>query len=317
MALLARIPGMFYLFRLIYNVLYPVARSEFGLKQGFRRDWGGPIEKLLVVSPQSWGTDASSWGPAQGNYFFDIWKSAVERYGAQNVDVHQVKPGDSEWQDSLLEAIDRIRPTHLLLQGEENPNGDPRGLTDFAKRLRDTWEGQLILVMYDSVYWWHIFNAENIAKIYPNTSVHAIDRFPKELRRVLHKSGPGVLPTSKATMQVLRDSPAWKMKALVPLPLTFVGSMYPDRVSQLEKLRAFGIDIVVNPHRIGREVRPSYAEYAAAIKNSWATLNFSRNHGMPSKHVKTRVLEAPLFGTVLFSDEKKLSSKICRVLSIG
>jgi spore maturation protein CgeB len=100
------------------------------------------------------------------------------------------------------------------------------------------------------------------------------------------------------------------MKAPVPLPLTFVGSMYPDRVRQLEKLRAFGIDIEVNPHRGGRTDRPSYAEYAAAIKNSWATLNFSRNHGMPSKHVKTRVLEAPLFGTVLFSDEKKLSSKI-------
>jgi hypothetical protein len=31
---------------------------------------------------------------------------------------------------------------------------------------------------------------------------------------------------------------------------------------------------------------------------------------MPSKHVKTRVLEAPLFGTVLFSDERRQSSKI-------
>jgi hypothetical protein len=309
-ALFARIPGMFSLFRLVYNVLYPVSRRDFGRNNGFRRVSSGPIEKLLVVSPQSWGRDGSTWAPAQGNYFYDIWQSAIERYGSENVNLHQVLPSDEKWQVSLLAAINRFQPSHVIMQGEENPNGDQVGLVKFAKQLRETWSGQLILVMYDSVYWWHIFNAENIAKVFPNTSVHAIDRFPHELRWVLNKSGPGVLPTSKKTMLALSASAPWKNRAPSPLPLTFVGSMYPDRQRQLENLREFGIDIVVNPHRIGRSDRPSYAEYATAIKNSWATINFSRNHGMPSKHVKTRVLEAPLFGTVLFSDERRQSSKI-------
>ena len=305
---IARIPGAFSLFRTIYNKLYAVPDSDVQAAKALPRKRGGKIERILIISPQSWDTSRVEWAPATGSYFYEIWKSAIERYGPEAVSLHQVAPGDLDWKNKALRAVEDYKPSHILIQGEEDPNGDPYALTQFAAGLGKIWDGQLILLMYDSVYWWHIYKAENIARVYPQTSVHAIDRHPKELRKVLNISGPGVLPTSLETLRALEKSDAWINKPSDMSRLTFVGSLYPDRLKQLSKFERFGIDIDVNPHRRGRTDRPSYSEYSAAIGHSWATINLSRNHGMPSKHVKTRVLEAPLFGTVLFSDEKKMSS---------
>ncbi len=310
MGAIAKVPGAFSLFRVIYNLLYPVSKAEVEFAKTLPRRQSAEIERLLIVNPQSWHSSLGTWKPAAGNYFFEIWQSAVERYGSGNVVLHEIEPGDVEWQKKVLDVIRESKPSHVLFQGEEDPNGDPFALTAFAAALGKFWDGQLIFLMYDSVYWWHIFKAENIARLYPQTSVHAIDRFPREIRHVLRKTGPGVLPTSKKTLAVLKRSAAWKAVPLEATQLTFVGSLYPDRIKQLKKFSDFGIDIEVNPHRVGRADRPTYEEYSAAIGHSWGTINLSRNHGMPSKHVKTRVLEAPLFGTVLFSDEKRLSSII-------
>jgi hypothetical protein len=305
---IARIPGAFSLFRLIYKALYPISQVDVDFGKTLPRRQGGAIARLLIIVPQSWHSSGGTWKPAAGNYFFDIWQSAVERYGEKNVFLHEVAPSDGAWQQTALDAIRQTNPSHIVMQGEEDPNGDPFALTNFAAGLAKFWDGQLIFVMYDSVYWWHIFKAENVARLYPQTSVHAIDRFPRELRRVLHRTGPGVLPTSLKTMDVLRKSTPWQDVQTDTSRLTFVGSLYPDRLKQLKKYADYAIDVHVNPHREGRTDRPTYEEYSAAIRHSWGTVNLSRNHGMPSKHVKTRVLEAPLFGTVLFSDEKRLSS---------
>jgi hypothetical protein len=310
MGSIAAIPGAFSLFRVIYNILYPISKTDVDFATTVSVRSGAPIERMLIIVPQSWHSSRGTWKPAAGNYFFDIWQSAVERYGSANVELHEVEPGDSAWQQKALTVIRETKPSHVLLQGEEDPNGDPFALTNFASALVKFWDGQLILVMYDSVYWWHIFKAENVARLYPQTSVHAIDRFPRELRHVLHRTGPGVLPTSLKTLDVLRKSTPWLDAPSDTSRLTFVGSLYPDRLKQLKKYADYGIDVQVNPHREGRRDRPTYEEYSAAIRHSWGTINLSRNHGMPSKHVKTRVLEAPLFGTVLFSDEKRMSSLV-------
>jgi hypothetical protein len=304
---IARIPGAFSIFRKIYNKLYPISKEALIAAAHLPRSKGRSIEKIMIVSPQSWHSSNVEWKPATGSYFYEIWQSANERYGEKSVFLHQIEPEDNEWQQSLLDQIQRDNPTHILVQGEENPNGDPNGWTSFAYQLGKVWDGQFILLMYDSVYWWHIFQAENIARIFPQTSVHAIDRFPNELCHVLNISGPGVLPTSMQTLKELEKTPAWKKTSEETNTLTFVGSLYPDRQKQLKEFEEYGIPLEINPHRKGRTDRPSYAEYSAAIGHSWATINLSRNHGMPFKHVKTRVLEAPLFGTVLFSDEKDLS----------
>lgn len=306
--IIARVPGAFSLFRILYNRLYPLNASAVAFGATVPAGSGPDLTKILVVSPQSWDASRVPWQPATGNYFYDIWQSANERYGAQRVALHQIKPADSNWLASLLESIAAEKPSHIIFQGEEDPNDDRGAYTQFAETLATVWNGQLIFVMYDSVYWWHIFKAEQVAQLYPHTYVHAIDRSPRELRKVVAKSGPGVLPTSQATIDTLFTSPEWGTVDMDGTELTMVGSMYPDREKKVASFFKRGIDLSVNPHRRGTTDRPSYVKYASAIGQSWGTINLSRNHGMPAKHVKTRVLEAPLFGTVLFSDEATMSS---------
>lgn len=310
MSWIGKIPGAFALFRILYSFVYPDDKESVSYAKGLKKSQHPPISKLLIVSPQSWDKARMPWKPAMGNYFFDIWQSANERYGKDSVFLHQIAPGDPDWSNKLLEAIEKINPSHVLFQGEEDPNGDPNAWPDFAARLAKKWSGELIFLMYDSVYWWHIFTAEKVARVYPNTSVHAIDRLPNELHKSVPRSGPGVLPTSLETVEILKTDPVFSSTVEARTDLTCVGSLYPDRKKQLKRFKKAGIEVVVNPHREGRTDLPSYIEYASAIGHSWATINLSRNHGMPKKHVKTRVLEAPLFGTLLFSDEQNLSSQM-------
>ena len=310
MSWIAKIPGAFGLFRLIYRFVYPDDKASVDFAKTLEKSEPQKITKILIVSPQSWDKVRIPWQAGLGNYFYDIWRSAVERYGADAVSLHQISQGDSNWQEKLLSSINLEQPSHVLFQGEEDPNGYPNSWPDFAAQLAKVWHGELIFLMYDSVYWWHIFTAEKVARVFPNTSVHAIDRLPTELHRSIRRSGPGVLPTSHETVKFLHSDSLFTHTPQLPADLTFVGSLYPDRKKQLGKFRNAGIDVAVNPHRVGRSDFPSYIEYASAIGHSWATINLSRNHGMPKKHVKTRVLEAPLFGTLLLSDEKNLSAQI-------
>jgi hypothetical protein len=307
---IAKIPGTFTLFRQIHHVVYPDVKADVDYATKLAHALPTEIRKILIVSPQSWDSSRMPWKPAMGNYFYDIWQSARERYGEDKVLLFQIQPGDPTWSSKLLKMIVDSDPSHVLFQGEEDPNGDHNAWPSFGAQLAKVWDGQLIFLMYDSVYWWHIFNAEKVARVYPNTTVHAIDRDPYELNRKIPRSGPGVLPTSLETLKILQSDKIFATRPDSPGDVTCVGSLYPDRIKQLRKFERSGIIVRVNPHREGRSDRPSYTEYAAAIGHSWATINLSRNHGMPRKHVKTRVLEAPLFGTLLLSDEKVLSSQI-------
>ena len=308
MSWISRIPGAFFVFRLIYKRLYPAHGPDVRFRQSLTRTALRPIGKIMIVSPKSCADSNVPWGPAEGNYFYEIWQSAIERFGAQRVLLHQVAPGDASWAERLVSDIEAQDPTHVIFHGEENPNGEVNSWPGVGATLAGVWTGELIFLMYDSVYWWHIFDAETLAEVYPNVSVHATDTFPRELGKGIPRSGPGLLPTSLETIKILERRALFANRPDAPQPLTFVGSLYPDRIKQLAKFARRGIDIVVNPQRAGKSEKPSYEEYAAAIGHSWATINLSRNHGMPRKHVKARVLEAPLFGTLLVTDERKLTS---------
>jgi hypothetical protein len=305
---IARIPGAFFVFRLIYKRLYPAPGPDVLFRETLTRTGLKPIRKIMIVSPQSCANGNIAWAPTEGNYFYEIWQSARERFGSSRVLLHQVAPGDTDWAERLAADIEAQDPTHVIFYGEEDPNGEVNSWARVGATLAGVWTGELIFLMYDSVYWWHIFAAETLAEVYPNVSVHAIDTFPRELRKGIPRSGPGFLPTSLETMRDLDSRRHFTDRPDSPETVTLIGQLYPDRITQLAKFARRGIDIVVNPHRTGKSERPSYDVYAAAIGHSWATLNLSRNHGMPRKHVKARVLEAPLFGTLLVTDERRLTS---------
>ncbi len=290
MGCLARIPGAFFVFRLIYKRLYPAHGPALRFRQKLTRTGLKPVQKIMIVSPESLGESNVPWGPAEGNFLYEIWQSARERFDARRGALHQVALGDTCWAEKLISDIVAQDPTHVIFHGEEDPNVEVNSWPRVGASLAGVWTEELIFLMHDPLHWWHIFAAETLAEVYPNVSVRAIDTFPRELGKGILRSGPGFLRTSLETIRILERRPHFASRPDTTESVTFIGGPYPDRVKQLAKFARRGIDILVNPQRTGKSEKPSYEEYAAAIGHSWATINLSRNHGMPRKHFKVRVL---------------------------
>jgi hypothetical protein len=72
MSWISRIPGAFFVFRLIYKRLYPAPGPAVRFRQTLKRSELKPIQKIMIVSPQSFADVHVAWKPAAGNYFFDI-----------------------------------------------------------------------------------------------------------------------------------------------------------------------------------------------------------------------------------------------------
>lgn len=263
--------------------------------------------RLMIVVPQSWHPTLREWGPGVGHFYYDLWKSAEERYGAPNVCRFQIEPDNQDWSQELRQEIIRSEPSHILMHIEELPNGDLRGLLEFASFLRHVFQGWVTLLMYDSIYWNHLFAAELFSKAYPRTAILATDQFPS-IARVPNKTGPALLPTSQASLSELETR---YVNDQNEYGLTLIGKVYGYRLRALMGLVRKGLFVEVNPHKVhGSLENPSYFSFYSALRDSWATINFSRANGSHVKHAKTRILEATLFGSLLVTDEYELTSQL-------
>ena len=263
--------------------------------------------RLMIVVPQSWHPTLREWGPGAGHFYYDLWKSAQERYGASNVCRVQIEPENQNWAQDLRQEIISSEPSHILMHIEELPNGDLRGLLEFASSLRQTFQGWVTLLMYDSIFWNHLFRAELFSKAHPETAVIATDRFPS-IARVPQKTGPALLPTSQASLSALEKN---YVEHQNEYGLTLIGKVYGYRAKALRRLVRKGVFVEVNPHRAHGSIENlSYYSFYSAFRDSWATINFSRAHGSHVKHAKTRILEATLFGSLLVTDEYELTSQL-------
>ena len=74
------------------------------------------------------------------------------------------------------------------------------------------------------------------------------------------------------------------------------------RAELLDELARAGIDVTINPQAAPDGGLPGFSSYVVALKRSRITVNFSRCNGVPVTQLKTRILEAPLFGAVVVSD---------------
>lgn len=263
--------------------------------------------RLMIVVPQSWHPRFREWGPGVGHFYYDLWKSAEERYGASNVCRFQIEPENQNWAQELRQEIVKSEPSHILMHIEELPNGDLRGLLEFASSLGQVFQGWVTLLMYDSIFWNHLFSAELFSKAHPKTALIATDQFPS-IARVPQKIGPALLPTSQASLSVLETKYVERHNKH---GLTLIGKVYGYRAKALKRLVRKGVFVEVNPHRAhGSFENPSYLSFYSAFRDSWATVNFSRANGSHVKHAKTRILEATLFGSLLVTDEYELTSQL-------
>jgi len=264
--------------------------------------------KLLVVVPPSWSAENKGWGPGIGNYYYDIWKSAQERYGSKSVEYIELGSDRTNWSNFLLNRIVDSKPTHIIFHAEEIPYDDFSEFLEFGQGLNACFGGVLTLLMYDSIYWNHLFIAESMNKVFNGTCILATDQFPR-LAKVGAKTGPALLPTSLESVRML-DSNYCKENKHPSYGTTLIGSVYGYRERKLKLLSKMGINVEVNPHKKPHSPTkpPSYLDFYSALRNSKFTINFSRANGATVKHAKTRLLEATLFGTIVATDERNITS---------
>lgn len=265
---------------------------------------------FLIIAPWT-DMQRQPWEIAGGNYFFEILQSAREIFNEKQIGFQRIGLGQSGWEIQIINQVITDNPRNLLLQIETDPDGSGNwNIDSLARNLkRIGWKGRLFLLSYDSVFPLHMFRIDRVARIYQNSVVISIDRSCEEYyRSAAPNIGPAFLPISQASLQAINQHFASEAGLGLGSDLTFIGAEYGYRLIALDALHKAGLPISINPHNKGIRIA-SYLEYASAIHDSLATLNFSRAHVIDSPQVKSRIIEAMLFNCVVITDDSHVLEK--------
>ena len=270
---------------------------------------GRPIR--VVIVPMD-GPDVPTWTVAGGNHFYEIWHSARELFGSDNVDLFSVAPDEAteRWQIRLISHLQQSGATHVVFQAENDPNQPSSYSWDlFVAEAGRRWGGVFLGVMYDSAFEWITTSARRLARLTDHFVLVDICQ-PMNGRLV-----PGRVEASIVTMAISDQTVAaidsYVAQMSKDLPVSFVGALYPDRVDMLQEIRDAGVDVAVNPHRPdvttnfaeSRTNQPTYLDYMSGLYRSRMTINLSASSSGNGQQLKTRVLEASLMGTVVLTDD--------------
>lgn len=248
------------------------------------------------------------WRIGGGNYFFEMFESARELAPEKSFQVYQVGENQQDWKEKVAQLVRDANPANLLIQVESEPSGNSEWTIDFLfLQLRNLgWKGRVVLLSYDSVFPLHLFRIDRVTRSDSNCVVVTIDRnISGHYRGKSQNISQVFLPISMKSYDFLIG----ECKSVLKLhPISFIGALYDYRTSKLEILKSMGLDIRVNPHDT-QESEGSYLEYVRCLSESSLTINFSRAHVFDIPQLKTRMLEASLFGCVVLSDEQLHASK--------
>lgn len=271
-----------------------------------------PAQSHVVVVPQASGSDAR-WQLAQGTFMFEIAQTAREYLGEKRVSVFEVRPEEQPqaWHPRLITFLAQAGATHLVAQIEADPYRTAERWTwdAFWTQAAQAWAGVLLGVTYDSSWRWLAAQSRRLARIDERFVLIDIC-MPMDgvLVAARPEVGPVNMPVSRLSLEFIE-----KVTARTPrdIDVSFIGALYPDRITALHALADLGIDVVVNPHHrapanLAGEVRHSatYTDYMRALARSRITLNFSKASAGPFQQLKTRILEATLMGAVVVTDDR-------------
>ena len=271
-----------------------------------------PRHPHVVVVPQE-GRAFASFAPGTRNFYFEAWRSLAEVAGEASVTVFDVEPGEdpASWHRRLLDTVRDVGGTHVITHIESDPGTS--GVTwtwDAAWALLSrNWDGVLLGVMFDSAFEWIAAKSRLLATISPRFMVVDICMpMDGSMKRGRPEVGPVNMPVSRESLALVDARLAGVQPAC---DVSFIGVMYPYRMKLVDRLRASGISVAVNPHRpdgaaddAGTRVnQPSWLDYMAGLASSRMTLNFSQSSAGRFEQLKTRVLEATLAGTLLLTDD--------------
>lgn len=294
------IPGTFFVsqklygasFRGVTNQIYPQPKTK-SLKS---------FSGLVVVAPD---VHVAGTGMifSPGNPYFEIWASAVERYGTERVIAlsELTLIGDLE---RVLEVLEKFKISHVILNPESPENPSTWGLPSVLDALNGSSNVTFWFVLFDSVHWDHIFKLNRIGSVIKSGVVLPIDgRIGKRLNGYLVEAESQCLPISNTTisgieMTTIPDS--------LINSISFVGKIYDYR-QRLFNESAY-LDIAVNPHKSG-EVLASYSDFLVSMAKYVGTLNLSRASSYPKSQLKSRVLEAAIVGCPIVTDDAGLAAR--------
>jgi hypothetical protein len=261
---------------------------------------------LLIVVPSYY---QNNWDPAQGNFYFEIFESAKEKYPDWEVKIHFCKEG-REWHSGLIQSIEGFNPSILLISSEIDPNGTSEWSIDlFVHNLSKVWQGAICYLLFDSAFPLHMWRLKRLIRINSRCFIVAIDRdLNKEENISALSVGPIFLPISQKSMRIIRESITAKVKeeCLQPMFISFIGQEYPYRKKLLATIEREFPNLKINP-QLEMANPKSYLSYMTALSLSTYTLNLSRQHVIKRNQLKCRVLEAALTGSHVISDEQKYS----------
>ncbi|MDD2859036.1 MAG: glycosyltransferase [Candidatus Nanopelagicales bacterium] len=271
----------------------------------------------IVVVPMD-GPGRDTWRPAGGNFFYEIQQAAREHLPGATVSIVSVEEGEpaSSWHRRVAQAVIDLGATHVIAQVETDPERAGQWTWDVLwADLAEIWDGVLLGVVFDSAFRMITLQCRELARI--------SDRFllvdicmPMDglLVRGRPEVGPVNMPVSRASLDVIdariHDLPKH-------YDVSFIGALYPYRVELIDRIRASGVSIAVNPHRqdaatdlaSSRRAQPSYIDYMAAIAQSRMTINFSESSAGTLQQLKTRVLEATAVGCFVLTDDVDRTSR--------
>lgn len=276
--------------------------------------WAPPLPTTprIVIVPKD-GPSFDNWRVAGGNFFFEITQAAREYLGAETVDLFSPEAGEAvaDWHERLIRYLIDTGATHVMVMAETDPDGTGTWNWDILfSQLLPRWNGVMLGVVFDTAYRWISIPVRRIARM-SNRFVLVDICMPMDGVMVKGRPevGPVNMPVSNLTMEVVDAHTAHLSKIY---DVSFLGSLYPQRVDMIEALRARGVNVAVNPHHRTGEVldlessrahQPDYIDYMAGLAQSKMTINFGRSSAGDIFQLKTRVLEAELVGTVVLTDD--------------
>lgn len=245
------------------------------------------------------------WGPAQGNYSFELFETAQMYMGVDNVQVIRISSDENTlgYHNRILEFAHDHGITHILSRIDIEANAGPHWSWDlFVRSLRKDPRLVYLPLTYDSAYPYVSMHLDRITRLHARAVPIVLDR-PIEgvVRPRRPAAGPLFLPLSDISMATLNEA---LDGIAAEYDITFIGNVsgYPYRGKLLQELSDAGIDVHVNPHGRSEEQLAGFVSYAEALRRSRITINFTRCNGVPVTQLKTRMLEGALFGAVVAAD---------------
>jgi hypothetical protein len=270
--------------------------------------------RLLIVLPAGYD-GAVSFEPSTGNYNYELFRSAKERYGGDSIELFPPTKSN-DWVSECRLIADRVSRhgiTHLLFYIESNEAQSGLWRWDIlaGELTRSGSSVTAIGFLTDGTYELHQIQCSRFLDVYPNSVFIQIDIVPsfKYLKpgRLL---GPTFLPISLESItrigKHLRDAP------LAPgYELSFIGKLYGYRKRIVKTLLSNGLEVAINPQAAtSGTCRASYLDYLSALSRSRYTINFARANGTRQKQLKSRILESVLVGSIPVTDDNGLTERI-------